>query len=210
MGTRSGGANFITHIKCKERYGSDINPYLIALLKQMQIDTSVFPQHISETEYKAVQTSKNNYPDWYVGFVGFGSFGARFFQGYPRGFKNDGITPRDHFNEHYRSLIKQAPLLKDIHLSCCDFRNTKPIENFVIYNDIPYKNSRNKKYSGTQLFPYDDFYNWCLERTKNNIVLISEYSMPKDFTCIWEKDVNTMLDSKGKGKPRTEKLFIVK
>lgn len=34
--------------------------------------------------------------------------------------------------------------------------------------------------------------------------------MPKDFTCIWKKEVNTMLDSKGNGKPRTEKLFIVK
>ena len=34
--------------------------------------------------------------------------------------------------------------------------------------------------------------------------------MPKDFTCIWEKDVNTTLDSRGNDKPRTEKLFIVK
>ena len=143
-----------------------------------------------------------------MGFVGFGSFGGKFFGGYPRGFKNDGITPRDLFNEHYRALIKQAPLLKDIHLSCCDFRETKPIENFVIYCDIPYQNTT--KYSNKDPFPYDEFYKWCLEHAKNNIVLVSEYSMPKDFTCIWKKEVNTMLDSKGNGKPRTEKLFIVK
>lgn len=203
-----GGGNLITHIKCKERFGSDINPYLIALLKQTQIDASIFPQTVSEAEYKAVQTSKNDYPDWYVGIVGFDSFGGKFFGGYPRGFKNDGITPRDLFNEHYRALIKQAPLLKDIHLSCCDFRETKPIENFVIYCDIPYQNTT--KYSNKEAFPYDEFYKWCLEHAKNNIVLISEYSMPKDFTCIWKKEVNTMLDSKGNGKPRTEKLFIVK
>lgn len=143
-----GGGNLITHIKCKERFGSDINPYLIALLKQTQIDASIFPQTVSEAEYKAVQTSKNDYPDWYVGIVGFGSFGGKFFGGYPRGFKNDGITPRDLFNEHYRALIKQAPLLKDIHLSCCDFRETKPIENFVIYCDIPYQNTT--KYSNSE------------------------------------------------------------
>ena len=99
-----GGTNLITHIKCKERFGSDINPYLIALLKQMQIDTSIFPQTVSEAEYKAVQTSRNDYPDWYVGFVGFGSFGGKFFGGYPRGFKIDGVTPRNYFNEHYRAL----------------------------------------------------------------------------------------------------------
>lgn len=60
-----GGANLITHIKCKERFGSDINPYLIALLKQTQIDASIFPQTVSEAEYKAVQTSKNDYPEIY-------------------------------------------------------------------------------------------------------------------------------------------------
>lgn len=204
----TGGGNLITHIKCKERFGSDTNRYIIALLKQMQNDTSVFPQHVSEAEYKAVQASRDDYPDWYVGFIGFGSFGGKFFGGYPRGFKNDKITPRDLFNEHYRAILKQAPKLKDIYFQCCDFREVNIIENSVIYNDIPYKETT--KYSGTQSFPYDEFYDWCLEQAKHNIVLISEYSMPKDFTCIWEKDVNTMLDSKGNGKPRTEKLFIVK
>lgn len=208
MNLNWGGANFVTHIKCKNRFGSDIHPYLIALLKQMQTNPSVFPQHVSEAEYKAVQASRDDYPDWYVGFIGFGSFGGKFFGGYPRGFKNDKITPRDMFNEHYRAIIKQAPLLKDIQLSCCDFREIEPTENYLYYCDIPYKSVT--KYSGTKPFPYDDFYHWCLDRAKNNIVLISEYSMPEDFTCIWEKDVNTMLDSKGNGKPRTEKLFIVK
>ena len=137
-----------------------------------------------------------------------GSFGGKFFGGYPRGFKNDGITPRNYFNEYYRALIKQAPLLENIHLSCCDFKETKPVKNFVIYCDIPYKNTT--KYSNKETFPYDEFYKWCLERAKNNVVLVSEYSMPKDFTCIWEKDVNTTLDSRGNDKPRTEKLFIVK
>ncbi len=82
------------------------------------------------------------------------------------------------------------------------------MENFVIYCDIPYQDTT--KYSNKESFPYDEFYKWCLERNKNNIVLVSEYSMPKDFTCIWEKDVNTTLDSRGNDKPRTEKLFIVK
>lgn len=30
--------------------------------------------------------------------------------------------------------------------------------------------------------------------SKNNIVLISEYTMPDDFECIWQKQVKCMLD----------------
>ena len=47
-----GGANMIDKIQCSNKFGSDIHPYLIALLKQAQIDTSVFPATISEEEYK--------------------------------------------------------------------------------------------------------------------------------------------------------------
>lgn len=65
-----GGANMIDKIQCSRKFGSDIHPYLIALLKQAQTDTSVFPATISEEEYKTVRANPQNYPDWYVGLVG--------------------------------------------------------------------------------------------------------------------------------------------
>ena len=78
-----GGANIIDKIKCQNKYGSDIHPYLIALLKQTQIDTSVFPETISEDEYRLVRDNKEAYPDWYVGLVGFcASYNAKWFGGY--------------------------------------------------------------------------------------------------------------------------------
>ena len=44
---------------------------------------------------------------------------------------------------------------------------------------------------------------------KNNVVIISEYSMPCDFKCIWEKEYITNLDSKReKANKKVEKLFI--
>lgn len=72
-----GGCNLIDKIKCENRCGSDIHSYLIALLKQAQTDTSIFPTTITEEEYKSVRTNPQNYPDWYVGLVGFCSFGGR-------------------------------------------------------------------------------------------------------------------------------------
>lgn len=66
-----GGCGMMDKIKCERRIGSDIHRYLIALLKQAQVDTSCFPDTISEDEYKAVRSNPDSYPDWYVGLVGF-------------------------------------------------------------------------------------------------------------------------------------------
>lgn len=107
-----GGANMIDKIKCYRKCGSDTHPYLIALLKHVQQTTDDLPDTITEEEYNAVRTNQSNYPDWYVGLVGFCTFGAKWFGGYPRGFKADGVTPRDITNEAIRNIKKQAPNLK--------------------------------------------------------------------------------------------------
>lgn len=66
-----GGANMIDKINCTNKYGSDIHPYLIALLSHVQQTTDDLPETITEDEYKAVRLHKDKYPDWYVGLVGF-------------------------------------------------------------------------------------------------------------------------------------------
>ena len=184
-----GGANMIDKIKCKNRFGSDIHPYLIALLKQAQTDISVFPETITEEEYKSVRANPQNYPDWWGG--------------YPRGYKNDKVTPRDICNETIRNIIKQAPNLKDIKFDCRSFEQSAKVSNFVIYCDIPYRSST--KYT-TDDFPYERFYDWAREMSKNNIVLVSEYWMPDDFKCIWSKTLKCTLDKNSRA-DKVEKLF---
>ena len=107
--------------------------------------------------------------------------------------------------------MKQAPNLKGIKFNCCDFRTIKDIKGFVIYCDPPYKNVA--KYS-TGEFPYEEFYDWCRKMSKDNIVLISEYNMPDDFECIWEKEYKCLLYSNKQSDDvknnRVEKLFIYK
>ena len=44
-------------------------------------------------------------------------------------------------------------------------------------------------------FPYEEFYKLAIEMAKNNIVLISEYNMPSNFKCIWEKETKVNFDS---------------
>lgn len=203
-----GGANMIDKIVCKNKYGFDSHKYLIALLKQTQIDTSIFPNDISESLYKDVKENMDDkYEDWFIGLVGFCSFGGRWFEGYPRGFKNDKVTPRNVTNEVIRNLIKQSENLKDINFDCRDFRDIdlSKFNKSVFYCDPPYRGTT--KYS-TGNFPYEEFYEWCREVSKNNIVLISEYYMPEDFKCIWSKNIKCGLNQKIVT-DRTEKLFVL-
>lgn len=203
-----GGANMIDKIKCDNKYGSDIHKELISLLQHIQINIDDVSLHISEDEYIRVRDNKEQYEDWYVGLVGFCStFSAKYFGGYARAFKNDKVTPRDMSNEAIKNLLKQAPNLKDIKFNCKDFRDIKNINNYVIYCDPPYRDTTKYK---TENFPYEEFYDWCRKMSKDNIVLISEYNMPEDFKCIWQKESKVNFDSNRKNSDkRVEKLFIL-
>lgn len=205
-----GGANMIDKIKCEHKFGSDNHKYLIALLQQTQKDVSVFPTTISKIEYDNVKQNYLDYPEWYVGLVGFcASYNGKYFGGYANNVKTKIGTIRNYTDEAIKNLIKQAPKLKDVKFNCCDFRKIKNIKRFVIYCDPPYKETT--KYS-TNNFPYEEFYNWCIEMSKNNIVLISEYNMPNNFKCIWEKQVTTSINydriANDDKNNRIEKLYI--
>ena len=202
-----GGANVIDKIKCDNRYGFDIHKQLIELFIKLQNDIDGIPNEIPYEEYMEVKNNKENYEDWYLGLVGFlGSFGAKYFGGYARHNKDD-------FTEQIqrgsiKNLKKQYDDLKDVKFECKDFREIKDIKGYVIYCDPPYKGAT--KYS-TKEFPYDEFYNWCREMSKDNVVLISEYNMPEDFKCIWQKDNKINFDSnRTTANSKIEKLFIIK
>lgn len=193
-------------IRCQTRIGNDIHKELIALLNAVQ-GGWIPPETITEKEYNAVRLNKNNYPDYYVGLVGFcATFGSKWFGGYARGSKPDG-TLRDIPNEAIRNLMKQVPLIKDIELTSNDYRNIDmdKFNNALIYCDPPYRGTT--KYA-TETFDYEYFYDWCRKVVKNNIVCVSEYSMPSDFKCIWRKEVTTSLKVH-KHEDRTEKLYIL-
>ena len=182
-----GGANIIDKIQCQNKIGYDINKYLISLLKQAQIDTSIFPEKITEEEYYYVKEHKDDFPDWYVGLVGFcASFSAKFFSGYAR----DKKTGRDIPNEGIRNIIKQASNLKNIKFEVKNYLDINEISGYTIYADPPYfnKKSTQNKYPGVDKFNENDFWEWCKKIGKNNIVLISNYDAPNDFKCIFEKE----------------------
>ena len=197
----------IDKINHHNKIGCDIHRELIALLNKAKNDVNSIPDEISEEEYKLVKDNKSSYEDWYVGLVGFcATFGAKYFGGYARDKQGDRNIPK----EGIRNLKKQAPNLKDIKFKCCSFLDLPKdkIKGYVIYCDIPYKGTTKYK---TEEFPYEKFYEWAKEMSIHNTILISEYNMPDEFECIWEKEHKTLIDSNkssgDKDNIRIERLY---
>lgn len=201
-----GGANVIDKIKCKNRIGYDNNPYLIALLNKIKEYPCDLPMNITKEEYNKVKSNKDKYEKWYVGYVGFlASYNAKFFDGYAGICKTKSGKTRNYFEESVKNLIKQSGLLKEIEFKFKDFKQLTNLYRSIIYCDIPYKDT----YQYKNKFDYDIFYKWCDEMSSNNIVLVSEYSMPNTFVSITTYESNITLSySRFKTPKRLERLFI--
>ena len=194
-----GGANMIQHIKHEKRYGSDINKYLIALLKYSQDLNNILPETISEEEYRKVKNNKDNYDDWYVGLVGFcATFGGKYFGGYAR-------DSYDIVAKRIISLAKQRSSLHSINFKSLPFNDIRELKNFTIYCDPPYFGTTAYNFKS---FNHEIFWDWVRDYSKNNIVLVSEYKAPNDFEVIFEKKVITKLTKDGTAyKPDVERVF---
>lgn len=197
-----GGANMIDKIEHPYKLGADNNKYLIALLEAVQ-NGQELPEHITKDEYIAVKTNKDNYPDWYVGFVGFVcSFRAKFFGGYSGYHTTKTGIQRNYIKERISNILKQN--LDGIKLVCSSYDALDIPANSIIYCDPPYNGTTKYKDS----FDSDAFWQWCRDKAKEgHTVYVSEYNAPEDFKCIWEKQINSNLG--GTSKTATEKLFTI-
>ena len=197
-----GGANMIDKIEHPYKLGADNNKYLIALLEAVQ-NGQELPEHITKDEYIAVKTNKDNYPDWYVGFVGFvSSFRAKFFGGYSGYCTTKTGIQRNYIKERINNILKQN--LDGIKLVCSSYDALDIPANSIIYCDPPYNGTTKYKDS----FDSDAFWQWCRDKAKEgHTVYVSEYNAPEDFKCIWEKQINSNLGDTSK--TATEKLFTI-
>lgn len=202
----------IDKIKCAKKIGCDTHKELIALLNYARSNYNKLPERIFEDEYKKVKDNKSNYDDWYVGLVGFcASFGAKYFGGYARDGKGDNSGKWS--AGAISNLKKQCENIKDVKFVHAKFQDLpkEKINGYVIYCDPPYRGTTKYK---TEEFPYEEFYEWCKEMSKTNTVLISEYNMPSEFECIWQKETTTQINSKRKAgdenNVRVERLYTYK
>jgi DNA adenine methylase len=193
-----GGCNMIYKVPSSfPRYANDSHPYLIALLKHVQAGGEL-PDYVSETEYKAIQNDNNAYPQWLVGFVGFGcSFGAKWFGGFARNIKQGSaddhlnMTTRNYCAESKRNLLAQARYLEGVIFTCGSYQEMFIPPNSLIYCDPPYRGTTGYK----DEFDHEALYGWIEARkSEGHTVFISEYDMPPEFKLIGGKRVVASFD----------------
>jgi DNA adenine methylase len=201
-----GGGNLLDKVPQHiEKYGNDINEYLVEMWNSISngwLPTEV----ISEELYDFVKNNKNDYPKDLVAYIGFSmSFGGKWFAGYRRDFAGTKDNPKlkleNELNQSRRSL--QAEKFKGVKFSCKQITDILPTKRAILYCDPPYEGTTGYK----DKFNHKEFWDWCRKMgSLGHQVFVSEYNAPEDFTCVWSKEVSTTI-SKQTSKKDVEKLF---
>jgi DNA adenine methylase len=182
-------------------YASDANEDLILLLNSIKSGKFKIPPKVSKKEYLEYKEKKHSAERGYVGICY--SYAGTFFGSYYTK-KSDGTDLIGKNNRRLKSMIPTIKKIKKISHGSYEIYNPK---GFLIYCDPPYVNTQ-QKYSRKN-FDSDKFWNIMRKWSKHNIVVVSETEAPKDFICIWEKEIYSGI-SKLTNSYRVEKLFVHK
>lgn len=202
----AGGMNVICEVS-GNRLANDINRYLISMWKELM--NGWIPKKITKEEYNDVRTILNNYPPYYVGWVGFNcSYSGKWFGGFAGETKTKVGTIRDYQTEAIKNVEKQVKKMTGVFFDNKNYKEIKIPKQSIIYCDIPYFGTTNYK---TGKFNHDEFWMWCREmKALGHTIFVSEYNAPDDIECVWSKEVKSSLSANGisgGNKNSIEKLF---
>ena len=107
--------------------------------------------------------------------------------------------------------LQRLQQLERVEVTNKDYRAFSEVKGAIIYLDPPYENSNVGGYSDSKQFNHAEFYSWAAEMARENIVLLSSYTVSDDrFEEVYRFETVRSTLSGGMDKTRSEKLFIVK
>lgn len=204
-------------VRIPNRHLSDINKHMVALMKKVQEGMWNYKFITREEWYKIKDDRFENklYPEWLTGWCSVAcSFRGRCFEGYA-GEYIDKLTDRkvNAQEQCYRSLSKERESLIGVDFQHRSYRDIGHPHGAIIYCDAPYRNV--KQYTMVEEFDFEKYDEWLIEMSKDNLILISEYTMAGKHTDKFiELDRWTLSKSIGAGQTEdessVERLFYVK
>jgi DNA adenine methylase len=134
-------------------------------------------------------------------FAGYGcSYGGKFFGGYAR-----GAPGRSYASNARNSLLKKFAQCSSVIFARRDYRSLSPGRAFLVYCDPPYAETTG--YAATGAFDSSEFWETARRWSRAGArVLVSEYTAPEDFTCVWSTETRTDMHGAGRA-GRVERLF---
>ena len=107
--------------------------------------------------------------------------------------------------------LEQLGRLQQLEITNKDYRAFSEVKGAVFYLDPPYENADIDGYSDSKQFSHAEFYAWAAEMARENIVLLSSYTVSDDrFEEVFRFDSALSSLAGGYDKTRCEKLFMVK
>ncbi len=107
--------------------------------------------------------------------------------------------------------LKQLEQLQQLEVTNKDYRAFSDVKGAVFYLDPPYENTSAHGYSDSMQFNHAEFYNWAVEMARENIVLLSSYTVSDDrFVEVFRFETAQSTIRGGSNKSKFEKLFMVK
>ena len=106
--------------------------------------------------------------------------------------------------------LQQLQKLNKIKATNKSYHTFSDVSGAILYLDPPYEGSHQKGYINQ--FDSQEFYDWAFEIAKNNIVIISSYSISDErFEVVYSFDkAHSTLQGGENSKGKNEKLFMVK
>ena len=107
--------------------------------------------------------------------------------------------------------LQQLEQLGQLEITNKDYRDFSDVKGAIIYLDPPYENSNVGGYSDSKQFNHAEFYSWAAEMARENIVLLSSYTVSDDrFVEVFRFETAQSSMAGGMDKTRYEKLFMAK
>ena len=106
--------------------------------------------------------------------------------------------------------LEQLQQLNKIKATNKSYHDFSKVSGAILYLDPPYEGSNQKGYINS--FDSQEFYDWAFKMAKNNIVIISSYSISDErFESVYSFDeARSTLQGGENSKGKNEKLFMVK
>jgi site-specific DNA-adenine methylase len=160
------------------------------------------PTTCSEKKFFDLKYSKGDSAE--KGYIGHQySFGGQWFKGYSPKFGNNKNS-----SKASKNVSQISYELNCVKFNCGSYEQYSNLKGFVIYCDPPYSNSHCKY---TIDFDSKNFWDWCKEMSKYNIIFVSNYTAPSGVKTIFKTNYKITGSKKlmrGDNK-RVEKLYLL-